>query len=42
MVFPKSLLQSLLALYGFGDRSQVQRHRPAPVVIGHGPSNRLR
>lgn len=35
MIFPKSLLQSLLALYGFGDRSTVQRRRPAPIVIGH-------
>jgi hypothetical protein len=35
MNFPKSLIQSLLALYGFGDRSQPQRRRPAPVTIGH-------
>lgn len=35
MMFPKSLFQSLLALYGFGERSQMTRQRPAPVVIGH-------
>ena len=38
MIFPKSLIQSLLALYGFGDRSHAQRRRPAPVVIGHHSS----
>ncbi|WGM30413.1 hypothetical protein KKHFBJBL_00636 [Brevundimonas sp. NIBR11] len=38
MIFPKSLIQSLLALYGFGDRSHLQRRRPAPVVIGHHTS----
>lgn len=37
MIFPKSLIQNLLALYGFGDRSHPQRRRPAPVVIGHTP-----
>ena len=35
MIFPKSLIQSLLALYGFGDRANMPRQRPAPVVIGH-------
>ena len=35
MIFPKSLIHSLLALYGFGDRSPLARRRPAPVVIGH-------
>lgn len=41
MIFPKSLIQSLLALYGFGDRSQAQRRRPAPVVIGHSMAKRF-
>ena len=41
MIFPKSLIQSLLALYGFGDRSQIQRRRPAPVVIGHHSNGRF-
>jgi len=36
MIFPKSLIQSLLALYGFGQRANMPRHRPARVVIGHG------
>lgn len=35
MIFPKSLIQSLLALYGFGERGHMPRQRPAPVVIGH-------
>lgn len=41
MIFPKSILQTLLALYGFGDRSAVQRRRPSPVVIGHSQQNRF-
>lgn len=39
MIFPKSLIQSLLALYGFGHRSPTQRRRPAHV-IGHVRSGR--
>ena len=38
MIFPKSLIQSFLALYGFGPRSHATRRRPAPVVIGHHPT----
>lgn len=34
MFFPKSLMQSLLALYGFSDRPHTQRRRPAHI-IGH-------
>lgn len=30
-----TVLKSLLALYGFGDRTQ--RRRPAPVYIGRPP-----
>lgn len=41
MNFPKSLIQSLLALYGFGDRSLASRRRPAPVVIGHRSASRF-
>lgn len=33
MSFP-SVVQSLLALYGFGDRANAPRRRPGPVVIG--------
>lgn len=33
MTFAQSVLQSVLALYGFGARSN--RRRPAPVLIGH-------
>ena len=33
MSFP-SVVQSLLALYGFGDRANTPRRRPAPVLIG--------
>lgn len=33
MSFP-SMVQSLLALYGFGDRGHASRRRPAPVMIG--------
>jgi len=33
MSFP-SVVQSFLALYGFGDRTHGSRRRPAPVVIG--------
>lgn len=41
MIFPKSLIQSLLALYGFGDRSNTARRRPAPVVIGNPRTDRF-
>lgn len=41
MIFPKSLFQSLLALYGFGDKSHLQRRRPAPVVIGRSSGGRF-
>jgi hypothetical protein len=40
MHFPTSILQSLLALYGFGQRAHPSRRRPAPVVIGHPPVRR--
>ncbi len=40
MIFPMSLIRSLLALYGFGERQQSPRRRPAPVVIGHSPFGR--
>lgn len=41
MIFPKSIIQSLLALYGFGERPHPQRRRPAPVVIGHASGGRF-
>jgi hypothetical protein len=41
MIFPKSLIQSLLALYGFGDRAHQPRRRPSPVVIGHQSGSRF-
>ena len=41
MIFPKSLIQSLLGLYGFGDRTHPSRRRPAPVMIGHQPGGRF-
>lgn len=41
MVFPLSLIQSLLALYGFGDRLHPPRRRPAPVNIGRATPNRF-
>ena len=41
MLFPKSLLQSLLALYGLAPRPQSTRRRPAPVMIGN-PTARWR
>jgi len=41
MIFPKSLIQSLLALYGLGDRSHPTRRRPAPVTIGHHSGGRF-
>jgi hypothetical protein len=34
MIFPKSILQSLLSLYGFAPKPQTARRRPAPVLIG--------
>jgi hypothetical protein len=34
MIFPTSILQSLLALYGLAPRPQTTRRRPAPVLIG--------
>jgi hypothetical protein len=38
MIFPKSILQSLLALYGLAPKPQSARRRPAPVLIGsQGP-----
>jgi hypothetical protein len=38
MIFPKSFLRSLLALYGLAPKPQSGRRRPAPVVIGsQGP-----
>ncbi len=40
MFFAKSILQTLLALYGFGHRAHPSRRRPAPVVIGHPPVRR--
>jgi hypothetical protein len=33
MSFP-SVVQSFLALYGFGERAHAPRRRPAPVMIG--------
>jgi hypothetical protein len=33
MSFP-SVVQSFLALYGFGDRAHAPRRRPGPVMIG--------
>jgi hypothetical protein len=33
MSFP-SVVQSFLALYGFGERAHATRRRPAPVMIG--------
>jgi hypothetical protein len=41
MLFPKSLLQSLLALYGLAPKSHSTRRRPAPVLIGN-PTARWR
>jgi hypothetical protein len=38
MSFP-SVVQSFLALYGFGERGHAPRRRPAPVMIG-GPQPR--
>ena len=29
-----SVVQSILALYGFGDRAHAPRRRPGPVMIG--------
>jgi len=40
MFFPKSILQSLLALYGFGHRTHPGRRRPGPVAIVHPPVRR--
>ncbi|WP_292261085.1 hypothetical protein [Brevundimonas sp.] len=33
MPFPRSVLQSILALYGFGSKLPGRRHRP-PLMIG--------
>ena len=41
MIFPTSILQTLLSLYGLAPKPQVARRRPAPVVIGN-PSARWR
>ncbi len=38
MIFPKSIFQSLLSLYGFAPKPQTARRRPAPVLIGNPPS----
>lgn len=35
MLFPKSMLQALLALYGLAPKPQSSRRRPAPVMIGN-------
>lgn len=40
MIFPKSLIRALLALYGFGERPHSTRRRPSPIVIGHPPFGR--
>lgn len=43
MSFPQSVLQSFLALYGFGVRTSSRggRHRNRPVLIGRQPSSRF-
>jgi hypothetical protein len=41
MIFPKSLIQSLLALYGFGEKTAPQRRRPAPISIGRPSDSRF-
>jgi hypothetical protein len=41
MLFPKSLLQSLLALYGLAPKTPLTRRRPSPVLIGN-PTGRWR
>lgn len=41
MMFPKSLIQSVLALYGFSNKPQSPRHRTLPVIIGHPRTGRL-
>jgi hypothetical protein len=35
MLFPTSILQTLLALYGLAPKPQTARRRPAPVLIGN-------
>jgi hypothetical protein len=40
MIFPKSLIQSLLALYGFGNRDERGRDRRAPIQIGRTSGGR--
>jgi hypothetical protein len=35
-----SLVQSILALYGLGERGHAPRKRPAPIVIGEPPPRR--
>ncbi len=35
MMFPTSLIQSLLALYGLAPKPHTNRRRPAPVLIGN-------
>ena len=40
MIFPQSVLRSILALYGFGSRPG-GRHRPSPVIIGRPRQGRL-
>ena len=33
-MFPKLLIQSLLALYGFGQSGASRRRHPGPILIG--------
>ena len=40
MSLAKSLLQTVLSLYGLGDRAPAWRRRPAPVSIGRYPVRR--
>lgn len=39
MSFP-SVVQSFLALYGFGEKGHSPRRRPAPVIIGASQQRR--
>jgi len=41
MIFPKSLIASLLALYGFGEKPDRSRERRAPIQIGRPSSGRF-
>jgi hypothetical protein len=40
MLFPQTVLQSILALYGFGERGPARRG-PAPIHIGQPRTSRL-